>query len=149
MGGRKNVEELGERLHAVRAKIEACDQRDGEKRRRVGRRLRMLGGSLTCLLVFVLAVVVLKQTPTTQEKNTGMPFKLDSGTIGNMTERLNSTREYSETVGLAAQWNDTSLRDGVEGLMGRLEAGVTENPTTKNDSKSLGSDRVLDLLENL
>lgn len=148
MGGRKKVEELGQRLKAVRAKVEASDHRDGEGRRRVGRRLRMLCGSLACLLMFILALLVLKQSSRVPEMNMETPSELGRMAMGNATGKLSSMMEQIEQ-GDVRNRNETSLRDIIEGSREEPEACVIERPTTENETKISGIDRVLNLLENL
>ena len=117
--GRERVGQLGERLDRARGKVEASDARDGEGRRRVGRRLRMMWGVLGCLGGLLVVLLVMRHLVGVDVSG-GRVVRLEEGTLDGVGETLG---------GLA-----TKVRVG-----GRGPNTKTEDRGSTTRSKSEGS----------
>lgn len=138
--GREKVGRLGERLDGVRAKVEGSSLRDRESRRIMGRRLKMLWGSLAFLVGFFFILAVTRQWRRHEDV-----MKDQTVHQGNWTEEM-----LKEVVGMRQgkqEQRRESQRDD-EGRRPAADANMRVEDTTTRSSAA-DADATLRLFDEL
>jgi len=141
--GSKRVDELGGRLDAVRGQTEACDHRDGEERRRIDRRLKLLWGFLVCLAVLMLGVMVIRQMPK------GVGMEVDFAARSKDTVMLSEMLEELNTTGIVRDRSWTKSQADAAREKEKYRTLTKETSNTESDDQRRRSERILRLLEEL
>lgn len=94
--GREKVGRLGERLDGVREKVERSSLRDRESRRIIGRRLKMLWGSLGFLIGLFLILAATRQWRRNEDVIKGESVHLGNRTEEPLKEAVGMRQENGE-----------------------------------------------------